>query len=204
MLVAVGLLFGCDLCAQEPAAKSVKPNIVSDAERGKQNPADSESEAAAVKGITPYKNGFPPPAPNPKVKTKIELVKNAQGLLVRSEKSYQEAQDHVARYLEGTYLKKLRQHYPKQKEVQVKVAKNPSAEGLLVHENLIYARWGKRAMVLDLYLPAKHDGPLPVVIWVHGGGWQWGSHRTYRSAAMKFVWNIDWLAKRHFPRRSMT
>jgi len=141
--------------------------------------------------ITPYMNGFPPPTPNPKVKTKIELVKNAQGMLVRSEKSYQVAQGNVARYLEDTYLKKLREHYPKQKDVQVKVAQNPSAEGLLIHENLIYARWGKRAMVLDLYLPAKHDGPLPVVIWVHGGGWQWGSHRTYRSAAMK-------LAKRGF------
>ena len=136
---------------------------------------------------TPYINGFPPPAPNPKVKTKIELVNNAQGLLIRSENSYQEAQDHVAHYLEDTYLKKFRKHYPKQKDVQVKVGKNPSAEGLLIHENLIYARWGKRAMVLDLYLPAKHDGPLPVVIWVHGGGWQWGSHRTYRSAAMKLA-----------------
>jgi arylsulfatase A-like enzyme len=141
--------------------------------------------------ITPYMNGFPPPAANPKVKTKIELVKNAQGFLIRSEMSYQEALDHVARYLEDTYLKKLREHYPKQKDVQVKVGKNPSAEGLLIHENLIYALWEKRAMVLDLYLPAKHDGPLPVVIWVHGGGWQWGSHRTYRSAAMK-------LAKRGF------
>jgi hypothetical protein len=118
---------GCELCAQEPEAKSVKPNIVSgaEAERGKPNPADSESEAAADKGLRPFKNGFPPPAPNPKVKTKIELVENAQGLLVRSEKSYQEAQDHVARYLEDTYLNKFRKHYPKQKDVQVKVAKNP-------------------------------------------------------------------------------
>ena len=193
LLLLIGLMPGCELCAQEPEAKSVKPNIVSgaEAERGKPNPADSESEAAADKGLRPFKHGFPPPAPNPKVKTKIELVENAQGLLVRSEKSYQEAQDHVARYLEDTYLNKFRKHYPKQKDVQVKVAKNPSAEGLLIHENLIYARWGKRAMVLDLYLPTRHDGPLPVVIWVHGGGWQWGSHRTYRSAAMK-------LAKRGF------
>ena len=27
---------------------------------------------------------------------------------------------------------------------------------------------------LDLYIP-KHDGPLPLVIWVHGGGWEAGS-----------------------------
>ena len=189
LLLLIGLMPGCELCAQEPEAKSVKPNIVSgaEAERGKPNPADSESEAAADKGLRPFKNGFPPPAPNPKVKTKIELVENAQGLLVRSEKSYQEAQDHVARYLEDAYLKQLREYYPKQKDVQVKVANRPAAEGLLIHENLIYARWGNRAMVLDLYLPARHDGPRPVVIWVHGGGWRWGSHRTYRSAAMKLA-----------------
>lgn len=28
---------------------------------------------------------------------------------------------------------------------------------------------------LDLYLPEKADGPLPLIIWVHGGGWQNGS-----------------------------
>ena len=104
--------------------------------------AEAEPEAISDKVLAPYRNGFPPPAPNPKVKTKIELVENAQGLLVRSEKSYQEAQDHVASYLEDTYLNKLRKHYPKQRDVQVKVAENPSTKGLLIHENLIYARWG--------------------------------------------------------------
>jgi len=149
------------------------------------SPLAAEPEAVTDKGSTPYKNGFPPPVPNPKVETKIELVENDQGLLVRSEKSYQEARDHVARYLEDTYLKKLREHYPKQKDVVVKVPRRPSDEGLLIHEDLIYARWGKRAMVLDLYVPVEHAGPLPVVVWVHGGGWRWGSHRNYRSAAMK-------------------
>lgn len=28
---------------------------------------------------------------------------------------------------------------------------------------------------LDLYLPEKAEGPLPLIIWVHGGGWQNGS-----------------------------
>jgi hypothetical protein len=112
LLLLIGLMLGCELCAQEPEAKSVKLNTALDAEAelGMPNPADSESEATADNGLTRFKNGFPSPAPNPKVKTKIELVKNAQGLLVRSEKSYQEAQDHVARYLEDAYLKKMREY----------------------------------------------------------------------------------------------
>src|SRR5205823_8686811 len=28
--------------------------------------------------------------------------------------------------------------------------------------------------VLDLYRPPKAEGPVPLVIWVHGGGWQNG------------------------------
>jgi acetyl esterase/lipase len=35
---------------------------------------------------------------------------------------------------------------------------------------------GFRPLELDLYLPPA-DGPLPVVVYVHGGGWQRGSRR---------------------------
>src|SRR4029077_7199543 len=28
---------------------------------------------------------------------------------------------------------------------------------------------------LDLYLPKSADGPLPLVVWVHGGAWRAGS-----------------------------
>lgn len=149
LLFAVALTRGGELYAQElgPETKSVKPDIlpifVDDMDHGDRqcfNPKSRLKTLAAVddKSATPYEDGFPPPAPNPKVKTQTELVENAQGLLVRSEKSYQEARDHVARYLEETYLKKLREHYPKQKDDQVKVADRPSAEELLTHKNLIY------------------------------------------------------------------
>lgn len=140
------------------------------------------------------------------MKTQIELVENEQGLLVLPEKSYEEARDRIPRYLEGTYLKQLRKHYPREKNVLVKVGERPSDEGLLIYENLIYARWGKRAVVLDLYVPAEHEGPIPVVVWVHGGGWQWGSHRNYRAAAMKLAkrgltGSQQDLCQRHLQRR---
>ncbi len=46
-------------------------------------------------------------------------------------------------------------------------------DGVTAHRNLAYATHGERN-TLDLYVP-KADGPLPLVIWIHGGGWQAGS-----------------------------
>jgi acetyl esterase/lipase len=47
--------------------------------------------------------------------------------------------------------------------------------GTRVERDLVYARVGERDLVLDLYRPEKADGPLPIVLWVHGGGWRGGS-----------------------------
>ncbi len=43
------------------------------------------------------------------------------------------------------------------------------------HRDLIYVEGGHGRHKLDLHLPEKADGPLPLIIWVHGGGWQNGS-----------------------------
>ena len=48
-------------------------------------------------------------------------------------------------------------------------------EGVTVHRDLIYGRVGERELPLDLYLPLDTSSPVPVVIWVHGGGWRGGS-----------------------------
>ncbi len=48
-------------------------------------------------------------------------------------------------------------------------------EGVTVHRDLIYGRVGERVLPLDLYLPPDTSSPVPVVIWVHGGGWRGGS-----------------------------
>jgi len=44
----------------------------------------------------------------------------------------------------------------------------------LIHKDIVYDRAGDRDLLLDLYLPAG-DGPHPLVVWVHGGGWRRGS-----------------------------
>ena len=47
--------------------------------------------------------------------------------------------------------------------------------GTTVHRDLAYVPGGHARQKLDLYLPEKSAGPLPLIIWVHGGGWQNGS-----------------------------
>jgi len=48
-------------------------------------------------------------------------------------------------------------------------------EGITLQRDVVYATLGKRKLVLDLYLPKKTDKPLPMVVWIHGGGWKSGS-----------------------------
>ena len=47
-------------------------------------------------------------------------------------------------------------------------------EGTKVLRDLEYVKGGHERQKLDLYLP-KADGPLPLVVWVHGGAWRTGS-----------------------------
>jgi acetyl esterase/lipase len=57
------------------------------------------------------------------------------------------------------------------------VTPRQSADGGLVHEGLTYAVVrGFRPLLLDLRLPPGPD-PAPVVVWVHGGGFQYGDRR---------------------------
>lgn len=69
-------------------------------------------------------------------------------------------------------------------------AKQPAAKpflppGTQVHSDLEYVAGGHARNKLDLYLPAKADHPLPVIVWIHGGGWENGSKD--RPPAIPFV-----------------
>jgi acetyl esterase/lipase len=46
--------------------------------------------------------------------------------------------------------------------------------GVQVLRDLEYVQGGHARNRLDLYLPEKADRPLPVIVWVHGGGWAAG------------------------------
>lgn len=47
--------------------------------------------------------------------------------------------------------------------------------GVRAHRDLAYVVNGHERQKLDLFVPEKADGPQPLVIWIHGGGWQNGS-----------------------------
>ena len=54
-----------------------------------------------------------------------------------------------------------------------------------VQRDLVYKRVGGRELRLDLYFPPAVSGPLPVIIWIHGGGWYRG--RKERCPAVRIV-----------------
>lgn len=62
-------------------------------------------------------------------------------------------------------------------------------EGVEVTRDLEYRQAFHRPVLLDLYRPAKFKGRLPVVVWVHGGGWKNGSKNNCPAA---------WLAQHGF------
>ena len=48
--------------------------------------------------------------------------------------------------------------------------------GFVAHRDLVYASVGGRDLLLDVYTPEKKPSkPMPVVVFVHGGGWKNGS-----------------------------
>src|SRR6266705_4785818 len=51
--------------------------------------------------------------------------------------------------------------------------------------DLVYKRVNGAVLTLDLYCPEKVSGPLPVVVWLHGGGWSRG--RKERCPAVTLV-----------------
>jgi len=53
--------------------------------------------------------------------------------------------------------------------------RRPQPENAVVTRNLEYHNAGDKSLLLDLYRPQNAEDRLPVVIWVHGGGWKNGS-----------------------------
>ena len=53
-------------------------------------------------------------------------------------------------------------------------AYGPPRHGETIHRDVVYAQRGDRALHVDLYVPPA-PRPAPVVVWFHGGSWEFGS-----------------------------
>jgi len=59
------------------------------------------------------------------------------------------------------------------------------AANAAIQRDLVYKRVNSAVLTLDLYCPEKVSGPLPVIVWIHGGAWRSG--RKERCPAVALV-----------------
>lgn len=70
-------------------------------------------------------------------------------------------------------IPKVVKQYPQATLVEATIPPRVVAE-----ENVVYAKYGKRELHLDLFSPReKGSGPFPGVIMIHGGGWRFGNRQ---------------------------
>src|SRR5438045_1461993 len=50
----------------------------------------------------------------------------------------------------------------------------PLPEGTREVLDVAYVKGGGKSQSLDLFVPPNADKPMPLLIWIHGGGWQKG------------------------------
>jgi acetyl esterase/lipase len=61
----------------------------------------------------------------------------------------------------------------------------PSLEGVACLAEIEYARVSSKRLLLDLYVPAEAPPqPMPLVVWIHGGGWWMGDKSPCKAAAL--------------------
>jgi arylformamidase len=62
----------------------------------------------------------------------------------------------------------------------------PQAHGQIVNRNIPYAEPANERQMLDVYAPENAKN-LPVIFWIHGGGWEVGDKTSVQSKPKAFV-----------------
>jgi pectinesterase len=67
----------------------------------------------------------------------------------------------------------------------IKIAKKKIPANVIEKSNLIYKTIGKRKLKLDLFIPCETENPMPIVVFIHGGGWRSGDKSFQHPLASK-------------------
>lgn len=54
-------------------------------------------------------------------------------------------------------------------------------------KDIEYGRVGDRPLLLDLYMPVSPPNPVPVLIFIHGGGWYKGDRSDYKYYTVRYA-----------------
>lgn len=57
-------------------------------------------------------------------------------------------------------------------------------DGVTAHPDTVYARYGSRSLLADIFVPENGDSVHPAVVVVHGGGWLNGDKSKFRALAV--------------------
>lgn len=64
----------------------------------------------------------------------------------------------------------------------------PDLAGIVVERDVEYGRVGDRPLLLDVYRPEKPAAePVPLLMFIHGGGWSGGDKRDYQIYTARFA-----------------
>ncbi|MEN6309394.1 MAG: alpha/beta hydrolase [Anaerohalosphaeraceae bacterium] len=64
---------------------------------------------------------------------------------------------------------------------------SPQLSNAPVLKDIPYRTVDDKTLCLDLYRPEQASGKLPVIVWIHGGGWREGSKENCLPARMGFI-----------------
>lgn len=62
----------------------------------------------------------------------------------------------------------------------------PVPDTVIETKDIEYGNVNGRPLLLDLYQPREHSGPLPAVVFIHGGGWSGGQRSDYKYYCVRF------------------